>query len=470
MGDENRLELDAETMRSLGYRAVDLLVERLATLEGQPVRQTATRFEMERRLREPPPSGPRPHDEVIARLAADVLPFASRVDHHRFFAYIPGSPTWPAILADFVARGAHVFQGTWSASSGPSEVELVVLDWFKDWLGYPATAAGALVSGGSHANLTALACARERLLGRRPDEAVVYTSTQTHSSIARGLKVLGFEAEQLRLLPTDERFRLRPDALVATLDADLKAGLRPFAVVANAGATSTGAVDPLPDLRAICDQHGLWLHVDAAYGGFAVLSERGRAAMAGLADADSIALDPHKWLFQPYDAGCVLVREGAALEEAFAVLPEYMQDTAVSGEEVNFADRGLELTRPARAIKIWVSLHCFGVDAFREAIDRALDLTLQAEERIAASPTLELLSPAQLGVVCFRRRLDGLDEADLERVNASLVERITQSGLAMISSTRLDGRYALRLCILNFRSRAEDVETVLRWLEEAPPA
>jgi aromatic-L-amino-acid decarboxylase len=463
----NPLELDADAMRRLGYQAVDLLVERLATLEAQPVRRTATRAEMELRLREPPPEGPRPHREVLDRLATDVLPFASRVDHHRFFAFIPGCPTWPAILGDFVARGAHVFQGTWSASAGPSEVELVVLDWFKEWLGYPSAAAGALVSGGSHANLTALACAREHLLGRRAERAVVYGSTQTHSSLARALKVLGFEPDQLRLLPTDERYRLRPEALRAALDEDRHAGRRPFAVVANAGATSTGAVDPLAELRTICDGNGLWLHVDAAYGGFAVLTERGRTTLEGIARADSVALDPHKWLFQPYDAGCVLVRDGALLEQAFAVLPDYMQDTAASGQEVNFADRGVELTRPARAIKIWASLQGFGVKAFRQAVDRALDLALFAEERVVVSPTLELLSPAQLGVVCFRRRADGLDERELERVNASLVERITQSGLAMIASTRLDGRYALRLCVLNHRSRAEDVETVLAWLEQA---
>jgi glutamate/tyrosine decarboxylase-like PLP-dependent enzyme len=468
MTGSDPLELDPETMRRLGYRVVDMLVDRLVTLDGQPVRQTATREELERRLREPPPAGPHDFDEILARLAEDVLPFASRVDHPRFFAFIPGCPTWPGVLGEWIAKGTHLFQGTWSASGGPSEVELVVVDWFREWLGLPPETAGLLVSGGSHANLTGLACAREARLGVDAGDAVVYASTQVHSSVGRALRVLGFPADQLRLLAPDESFRLRPNDVEAAIAEDLRAGLRPFAVVANAGATNTGAVDPLAALRSLCDEHGLWLHVDAAYGGFAALTDRGRAALAGLGAADSVVLDPHKWLYQPYDAGCVLVRDGGLLEAAFSVLPEYMQDTAVTGEEVNFADRGIELTRAARALKIWVSLQYFGVDAFRACIDRSLDLILEAEERIRRSPALELLTPATLGIVCFRRRLTGSDESAHERANAALVDRITAGGLAMVSSTRLDDRYAVRLCVLNHRTRSEDVERVLRFFEQEP--
>jgi glutamate/tyrosine decarboxylase-like PLP-dependent enzyme len=465
--DADPLELDAETMRRLGYQVVDLLVGRLATLDAQPVRQTATREELERRLREPPPAVPGDFDTILARLSSDILPFASRVEHPRFFAFIPGCPTWPGILGEWIAKGTHVFQGTWSASGGPTEVELVVLDWFRDWLGMPQGTAGLLVSGGSHANLTALACAREARLGHDSVRAVIYASTQAHSSIGRALRVLGFRGEQLRLLAPDEDLRLRPEDVAEAVAEDTRAGRRPFAVVANAGATNTGAVDPLPELRALCDEHGLWLHVDAAYGGFAVLTERGRHALAGIGDADSAVLDPHKWLYQPYDAGCVLVRDGDLLERAFSVLPEYMQDTVAAGGEVNFADRGIELTRPARALKIWVSLQYFGVDAFRAAIDASVDLAAAAEAQIRRTTSLELLTPATLGIVCFRRRVEG-DENERERANALLVERITASGLAMVSSTRLDGRYAVRLCVLNHRTRPEDVDRVLAFFAEEP--
>ena len=468
MAEAHPLELDPETMRRLGYQVVDLLVDRLATLESRPVRRTATREELERSLREPPPGGGRDFEELLERLTADVLPFASNIDHPRFLAFIPGCPTWPGILGELIAKGAHLFAGTWSSSGGPTEIELVLLDWFAGWLGMPDGTVGLLVSGGSHANLTALACARDTRLGSETAQGIVYASTQAHSSVARALRVLGFRPEQLRLLEADERWRLRPEDVAAAVAEDARAGRRPFAVVANAGTTNTGAVDPLRELRSLCDEHGLWLHVDAAYGGFSVLTERGREALAGVGEADSVALDPHKWLYQPYDAGCVLVREGGLLDATFSVAPEYMQDTAARSGEVNFADRGIELTRPARALKIWLSIQYFGLDAFRSAIDTSLDLALAAEQQIRDSESLELLTPAALGIVCFRRRVDGAGEHEHERANTLLVERIAEDGLAMVSSTRLVERYALRLCVLNHRTRAEDVERVLRFFAEEP--
>jgi aromatic-L-amino-acid/L-tryptophan decarboxylase len=325
------------------------------------------------------------------------------------------------------------------------------------------------LSGGSQANLTALACARETTAGGRSETAVIYVSSQGHSSVMRALRILGFRSEQIRALPVDERYRLRPDALAAAMEKDVRAGRQPFLAVANAGVTNTGAVDPLGDLAAVCADHGAWLHVDAAYGGFTVLTERGREWLAGIEQADSVTLDPHKWLYQPYEAGCLLVREGPLLSNAFHIMPDYLQDTAVGGVEVNFADRGIQLTRSARALKLWISLQFFGVEAFRRAIDRSLDLAVLAEERVGASAELELLSPATLGIVCFRRHPDGMDEeGSLERLNADLIRRLMESGEGLVSSTRVDGRYALRLCVLNHRSAAEDVERVVAWLERAP--
>jgi aromatic-L-amino-acid/L-tryptophan decarboxylase len=465
----NGLELDAETMRELGYRVVDLLVDRIATLDESRVWRGASRAEMESRLREPPPAGPSDFDELLRRLEADVLPFTGHHDHPRFFGYIPSCPTWPGVLGDFLASGVNIFTGTWLQSAGASTVELVVLDWFRQWVGYPGQASGILLGGGSQANLTAIACAQATKVGGRSENAVVYVSTQGHSSVERALRVLGFRSEQVRALPVGDRYRLRPDALAAAIEKDVRAGREPFLAVANAGATNTGAIDPLAETAAVCAERDVWLHVDGAYGGFSVLTERGREWLAGIEQADSITLDPHKWLYQPYEAGCLLVREGPLLSRAFHILPEYLQDTAVGGVEVNFADRGIQLTRSARALKLWLSLQFFGVDAFRDAIDRSLDLAVLAERRISESPELELLSPATLGVVCFRRRPEGVSgEGLLERLNADLDRRLLESGEGMVSSTRVDGRYALRLCALNHRSTAEDVERVLGWLENAP--
>jgi aromatic-L-amino-acid/L-tryptophan decarboxylase len=466
---DDPLGLEPETMRRLGYQTVDMLVDRLSAVAEGPVIRRADRPEMERRLGEPPPEGAQGFDEILGRLGTDVLPFASVTGHPRYFAFIPGCPTWPASLGDLIASVSNIENSSWLESAGPSELELVVLDWFKEWIGYPAEAEGVLVSGGSAANMTALACAREALLGAMSERVVVYVSDQAHSSVARAARVLGFRPEQVRVLPTDERFRMRPDALVEVMDADLRAGLRPLFVSASAGSTNTGAVDPLPQLAEICRERGAWLHVDGAYGGFAALTGRGKRLLQGMELADSVTLDPHKWLYQPFECGCLLVRRGHYLREAFEITPDYLKDTEVLAREVNFADRGVQLSRMCRALKLWVSLKYFGVSAFRTAIDRSLDLARETQARIENSGELELLVPATLGVVCFRRRFESVDDEDeLARLNAGLVEGLTASDEGHISSTRLRGRYALRMCVLNHTSTSDDVHRVLDWIETSP--
>ena len=265
------------------------------------------------------------------------------------------------------------------------------------------------------------------------------------------------------MLPVRADLRLDPAILTGAIMADEEAGRLPLLVVANGGATSTGAVDPLDELAAVCREHGVWLHVDAAYGGFAALTDRGRAALNGLALADSVTLDPHKWLYQPYECGCLLVRDGRVLRRAFEMHSDYLRDAEVEAGEVNFSDLGIQLTRSTRAFKLWLSLRTFGVDAFRAAIDHTLDLAELAVRRIEASESLELAAPPSLGIVCFFRR--GADDKQTDGLAAAL----EQSGLGFISTTRVHGRTALRLCILNHTSRAEDVERVLEFLETAEP-
>jgi aromatic-L-amino-acid/L-tryptophan decarboxylase len=466
---DDLLGLDPETMRRLGYQTVDMLVDRLSAVAEGPVIRRADRPEMERRLREPSPEEAQGFDEILGRLGTDVLPFASVTGHPRYFAFIPGCPTWPSSLGDLIASVSNIENSSWLESAGPSELELVVLDWFKEWIGYPAEAEGVLVSGGSAANMTALACAREAMLGAMSERVVAYVSDQAHSSVARAARVLGFRPEQVRVLPTDERFRMRPEALVNAMDADLRTGLRPLFVSVSAGSTNTGAVDPLPGLAEICKKRGAWLHVDGAYGGFAALTGRGKRLLQGMELADSVTLDPHKWLYQPFECGCLLVRRGHYLREAFEITPDYLKDTEVLAREVNFADRGVQLSRMCRALKLWVSLKYFGVAAFRKAIDRSLDQAREAQARIENSGELELLVPATLGVVCFRRRFEGVDDEDeLARLNAGLVEGLTASDEGHMSSTRLRGRYALRMCVLNHTTTSDDVHRVLDWIETSP--
>jgi glutamate/tyrosine decarboxylase-like PLP-dependent enzyme len=348
-------------------------------------------------------------------------------------------------------------------------LELVVLDWFRQWVGYPDGASGVLVSGGSVANLTALACAREARIGAMDERSILYLSDQTHSSLARAARALGFRPDQVRVIPSDRRARIRPDALHSAVAADRASGLEPLCVVANAGTTAVGAVDPLPELAGICREQGIWLHVDGAYGAFACLTERGREALAGLDLADSITLDPHKWLYQPIEVGALLVRDGSRLRRGFEISMDFLEDAAAGESEVNLSDRGLQLTRSSRALKVWVSLRHFGVAAFRSAIDRSIDLALHAQAAIEASPELELMTPASLGVVTFRRHPAGVDdEAVLERVNASLAEQIEEGGEVFLSSARVAGRYALRLCILNHSTSQVEVDRALELAARLP--
>jgi aromatic-L-amino-acid/L-tryptophan decarboxylase len=297
---------------------------------------------------------------------------------------------------------------------------------------------------------------------------VVYVSAQSHSSMARAARALGFRPERVRVIPVDRDFRMRADALERTLAADRAAGLRPLAVCANAGTTNTGAVDPLRDLAALCRDQGCWLHVDAAYGGFAALTERGRAALDGIELADSVTLDPHKWLFQPFEVGALLVREADALRLSFEILPDYLRDVSTR-TQVNFSDRGLQLSRMCRSLKVWLSVQTFGVAAFRAAVDQALDLAREAAARVEASEELELLAPVTLSAVALRRKPRGMDdEGRVDAVNAALVEAVERSGDVYVSSTRLFGRQAIRICVLNPTTTPELVHKALDIIERTP--
>ena len=463
--DGSPLALDPELMRRLGYQTVDMLVDRITGPVG-PVVRSATPEELQQRLSMLPPEDPAAFDEILEGLERDVLPFVARIGHPGYLAFIPGDGTWPGALGDLIASALNIDTCWWLGASGPSALELVVLDWFRQWVGYPEEAAGVLVSGGSAANLAALACAREARIGVMDARAVVYMSDQTHSSLARAARALGFRPDQVRVIPTDQRTRMRPDALRAAIAADQAGGRRPLTVVANAGTTTAGAVDPFHDLSEICREEGIWLHVDGAYGAFACLSRRGRTALAGMELADSITLDPHKWLYQPIELGALLVRDGSALRRGFEISPDFLKDVEAVDREVNFSDLGLQLTRSCRALKLWISLRYFGVAAFRTAIDRCLDLALHAQSRIESSSDLELMTPASLGVVTFRRHPVGVDdEAVLERINAGLAHRIERGGEVFVSTGRVRGRYVLRLCILNHSTSRTEVDRALELAE-----
>jgi glutamate/tyrosine decarboxylase-like PLP-dependent enzyme len=455
-------------MRELGYAVVDRLAAHLADPRSGPLVQPWTRDELESRLDRPPPEeGSRDLGPLLDRFWSDVVETSSRTDHPGYFAFIPSSPTYLGALGDFLASGVDLYAGSWMDGAGPTQLELTVLEWFRGWLGMPRDAGGILVSGGSAANMTAIACAREILVGPMSDRLVAYIGDQAHSSLARAARALGFRADQVRVLPSDAGLRMVPKALAEAIAIDRERGLVPMFVAAAGGATNTGVVDPLEAIAQVCRDAGVWFHVDAAYGAPAVLTERGRAELAGIELADSVTFDPHKWLYQPFECAALLVRDEAFLPRAFQIAPDYLSDTEVHGREVNLADHGLQLTRMARAVKVWLTIEYFGLDAIRTAIDRCLDLATEAEQRIRDDDRLELLHPRALSIVCFRRRVEG-GESEAERVNAALVRSLERSGEALVSSTRLGGRFAVRLCVLGHGSTWNDVALVLDHFASAP--
>jgi glutamate/tyrosine decarboxylase-like PLP-dependent enzyme len=460
--------MDVEAMRRAGYAAVDALAARLADPEADPVLRRASPAEMRSRLGGLPPEEGAGLDAVLARVLADVLPYAARTDHPGYFAFIPCFTTWPAAVAELIATAANPSPWAWMESPAATQIELEVIDWFRTWLGMPEGTAGVLVSGGSAANLTALLAAREAA-GGPSENSVVYVSDQAHSSLARTGRAMGLRPHQMRVLPTDDHWRLQPGTVTAAARADRGAGLVPFAVCASAGSTNTGAVDPLAELADVCAADGLWLHVDAAYGGFAALTPQGRALLAGIERADSVTVDPHKWLLQPFECGGVLVRDGARLARTFAVHPDYLDDLGThSSGEVNLADRGLELSRAFRALKVWMSVQAFGLAAFRAAIARNLELAAYAAELVRGHATLTLMAPVTLGIVCFRREWPGCDEAETERRGIALADALERGGTALVSTTRLAGRHAIRLCVLNPTSGKAHVRRVIEHFAEAP--
>jgi len=465
---DHPLAMDVEAMRRAGYAAVDALAARMADPEAEPVLRRATPAEMRERLGGAPPEQGAGLDAVLARVIEDVLPYQAGTNHPGYFAFIPYFTTWPAALAELIAAAINVSPWAWMESPAATQIELEVIDWFRGWLGMPESTAGLLVSGGSAANLTALLVAREAA-GGPSEDSVVYVSDQGHSSLARTARAMGLRPHQIRVLPTDDRWRLQPETVIAAVGADRRAGRVPIALCASAGSTSTGAVDPLPGLADLCAAEGLWLHVDAAYGGFAALTPEGRALLTGIERADSVTVDPHKWLFQPLECGGVLVRDGERLARTFAIHPDYLDSTEThTTGEANLGEWGLQLSRGTHALKVWMSVQAFGLAAFRAAIDRNMELAAYAEELVHGHDTLTLMAPASLGIVCFRREWPGCDEAETERRGIALADALERSGDAFVSTTRLAGRHAIRLCILNPTSGAAHVRRVIEHFAQAP--
>lgn len=463
------LDLDQETMRRLGHQVVDVIAEHLANIREQPVIGSIPRAALNEALLAPPPRDPTDFDSILRTLNESVFPHHAREPHPGFLAYVPSCPTFPSILGDWIATGHNFYAGVWSVAAGPNQVEAVVLEWIREWIGMPAGSSGLLTSGGSAANLTATVAARHMAVGKGGDlsRLVLYTSSQAHSSVVRAAWIAGIGRDRVRSVETDDLFRMRPDLLAEMVARDRAAELQPFCVVASAGTTSTGSVDPLHGIADFCEAEDLWMHIDAAYAGFAVLTEDGRRILSGMERADSITLDPHKWLFVPFECGCLMVKDPDTLTSAFRIWPEYLRDVSPGEEEINFADRGVQLTRYSRAMKIWMSVSYFGTDAISNAIAEGMRRATLLESLVNESPDFESLCPAQFGICCFRARPGGVPDAGLDRLNERINARVVAERRFLISSTRLRGAFSLRMCSLGFRTTDDDIRELFASIERA---
>ena len=435
-------------MRELGYAAVDMLVDHYETVAEKPVLDLDFRPSTGI-LTEPFPAEGKDPLEVMKLARDEIFAHGMQMNHPRFFAYIPGSGSFIGALAEQLASGFNTSCVTNQGNWGPISVERNTVSWLCEQFGLPDSAGGLFTSGGSSANLIALTAARHMQLDDVIENAVAYGTAETHRSIGRALFMLGFKKDQFRLLPTDEELRMVPELLAEAIREDRAASKRPFCVAVSAGSTSSGAVDPLDAIADICAAESLWLHVDAAFGGGAILTERGQTRMQGIHRANTIAVDPHKWFFQPYECGSVLSRDPMWLYETFRDPSVYEQDTDAGPSDMNYRDMGLQRSRNFKAFKLWLSLQIFGVDAFRRAVDHGLDLAEIAEHHLRSRHGWEVVTPATLGIVTFRYRpsTPTLNDAEIDGLNEAMTAEMCRTGFAYMSTTVLFGRKVQRLCL-----------------------
>jgi glutamate/tyrosine decarboxylase-like PLP-dependent enzyme len=465
-----RLELNPKEMRKYGYEVIDAIVQHFEKQsELLPLAPKSNRSEMDHKFLEDAPEDGSSSLEVLDFVLKEVMTQSNIVSHPRSFAFVPGPGNFISSMADALASGYNIFSGGWMASPAAASIEIVTMNWLLRLFGLPVRKGGGIfTSGGSMANLTAIATARTFKCGDDFSKAIIYLSDQAHSSNVKAIRVLGFSKEQIRVIPTDMEFKMAVNKLKNAIAKDRLMGLTPFCLIASAGTTNTGTVDPLEELAEICKQEEIWFHIDAAYGGAAILTPEGKRLMRGIDKADSITVDPHKWFYQPYEIGCLLVRDHKWLSGTFTEKPEYLRDIEGNRSEINFYDHGIELTRRFRALKFYMSIKTFGLGAFREAVSYTLQLAEKTETYLRTSDKWEVVSPATLAIVNFRYHPIGssLDEKTLDQINQTIANGIQESRMAILVTTILNQQFVLRMCMINPRTELSDVKEILDLCEE----
>jgi glutamate/tyrosine decarboxylase-like PLP-dependent enzyme len=465
------LELGEPERRAIGEAALEWVLRYFAAANEPPIYPRISAADLQRLVAEPLPRQGSDGTAVLAQFAA-LAALGRKNTHPRMFGYVQSSGNFAAAVGDFLASALNQNVTSWRSAPSATTMELQVVEWLKSFVGCDHFGGGVLVSGGSAANLVALAAAlrastdadiQARGVAALPGRPVVYASDRVHMSVPKAAALLGLGRDAMRVVPSNAEGQIEVSALSELIAADRASGRHVVCVVANAGDVNTGVIDPFAAVADICAAHGVWLHVDGSYGGFAAAVPRMQAAFSGLSRADSLSLDPHKWLFAPLDVGCVLVRDAAHLRRGFTQSAAYV-DVVADQEMSEFAfwDISPELSRRFRALKIWFALKCHGADAFVNVIDRNIQLARQLSALVDDAPDFERLAPVPLSIVCFRYLGDGRDSvATLDARNRRLMVDLQRDGGSYVSNAMIGETFALRACIVNHRTTAGDLEQLL---------
>jgi aromatic-L-amino-acid decarboxylase len=453
-------------MHAMGDAVLRRVIAHLATIEEQPIRGDVDAAELCRALREPAPEQGTTLDPLLEALFDEWIPRSYNTASPGYLAFIPSGGIFPAALADLISNGVNRYTGVWRAAPALVQLESNALDWLRDWMQFPASTRGVFTTGGSTANLAAIVCARERRLGADIRPGIMYASDQVHHSVVKSARVAGVMPDRVRSIPVDEAFRMRIDALEDAIRRDKAAGLIPFLVVSSAGTTNTGAVDPLCDIAAVCKARDLWHHVDGAYGAFFHMCPELRPLLAGLPQADSLTLDPHKGLFLPYGTGALLVADGEVLKAAYSVTASYMPANQEDADLYDPHQFGPDLSRGFPGLRVWLSLKLYGAARYRAVIAEKRALALVASERIAAMPHMVIAAQPQLSLLAFHLAWPGSTVAEQNTATRELLERVTRRGRVMLTGCEAGARFLGRICVLSFRTHAEHIDACVQHLAE----
>lgn len=452
-------------MKDFVGRTIDLY----DNLQEQPVYRPADNHTLNYLAKLPIPKQGRPIHDVYSEMLRNIYANTVFNQHPRSFSCVPSTASLLSWMGDIMTNAYNPHASCQINAPAADLIEKKLIRWMCDLTGYPKESGGLFVSGGSIANLTALTAARDtKLDDNERQNAVIYVSDQTHASVAKGLHIIGFRRNQICTIPTDHSFCMDISALRAAIKKDIENGRKPFSVIASAGTTNTGSIDPLTEISAICREYDMWLHIDGAFGASVLLSKQYRKHLSGIELSDSLSWDAHKWLLQTYGCSVVLMRNQSALVHSFAAHPEYLKDAESTADGIEFWDLGVELTRPARSLKLWLTLQAIGSNELSRMIEHGCAMAKLAEKIIRESSDWEIISPAQLGIVNFRYVSNKpMSETDLDLLNQEISKEITASGFAQIFTTELRGRKVLRMCTINPETTEKDIYNTIERLKKS---